>query len=185
MERAELNELYFEWLCCLVENEKYGGGQSYTKLFSYLHETEFIYSIPMDANRFEDGVDLRYRFAYECRHDNRIVSSYLDDRPCSVFEMMVALSLKCEEHIMCDPDFGDRTREWFWVMLKSMKLDMMDNSDFDEEYVQKAVVKCLNHKYTKNGRGGFFTIANCRYDLRTVDIWRQLCWYLERRKQNG
>ena len=138
MTRTRLNELYFEWLCSLVENEEYSGGQSYTELFRYLHETEFIYSIPMDANRFEDGVDLRYRFAYECGHDNRMIASYLDDKPCSVFEMMTALSLKCEEHIMYDPD-----------------------------------------------KGGFFTIDNCSCDLRTVDIWRQMCWYLERRKQNG
>ena len=185
MTRTRLNELYFEWLCSLVENEEYSGGQSYTELFRYLHETEFIYSIPMDANRFEDGVDLRYRFAYECGHDNRMIASYLDDKPCSVFEMMTALSLKCEEHIMYDPDFGNRTSEWFWNMLKSMKLDMMSDENFDEEYVKRAIIKCLERRYTKKGKGGFFTIDNCSCDLRTVDIWRQMCWYLERRKQNG
>ena len=99
--------------------------------------------------------------------------------------MMVALSLKCEEHIMYDPELGDRTSEWFWGMLKSMKLDLMDDIHFDEEYVKRTVTKCLDHRYTKTGKGGFFTISNCRYDLRTVDIWRQMCWYIERRKQNG
>ena len=179
MTRAELNESYFEWLCCLVENEEYSGGRSYTKLFRYLHETEFIYSIPMDANRFEDGVDLRYRFAYEHGHDNRIVALYLDDRACSVLEMMAALSLKCEEHIMYDPELGDRTGEWFWGMFKSMKLDSMDDTHFDEEYVKQTVAKCLERRYTKNGKGGFFTIPKCPCDLRTTDIWRQLCWYME------
>ena len=86
---------------------------------------------------------------------------------------------------MYDPDFGNRTSEWFWNMLKSMKLDMMSDENFDEEYVKRAIIKCLERRYTKKGKGGFVTIGNCSCDLRTVDIWRQMCWYLERRKQNG
>lgn len=191
MTRTRLNDLYFEWLYDLVANEEYSAGQSYMELFKYLHETEFIFSIPMDSNRFEDGIDLRYRFAYECEYDNRMVALYLDDKPCSVLEMMIALSLRCEEHITYDPELGNRTSKWFWDMLKSMKLDMMNNSNFDEKYVKRTVAKCLERRYTKKGKGGFFTIDNCRHDLRTVDIWRQMCWYIEYfyknegRKQNG
>ena len=66
-----------------------------------------------------------------------------------------------------------------------MKLDEMNDDNFDEEYVKQTVTKCLERRYTKKGKGGFFAISDCHYDLRAVDIWRQMCWYIERSKQNG
>ena len=76
--------------------------------------------IPMDGNRAEDGIDLRYRFGHEQHYSDAMVASFLDDRPCSVLEMMIALSIRCEEHIMDDPDVGNRTGQWFWSMIASL-----------------------------------------------------------------
>ena len=39
--------------------------KSYRRLFYKLHDTEFAYTIPMDGNRAEDGIELRYRFGRE------------------------------------------------------------------------------------------------------------------------
>ena len=72
MTRKELNNLYFEWMYQLVDGEGYSEGLSYRKLFKHLHETEFIFSVPMDANRADDGTDLRYRFAYEKKLQERM-----------------------------------------------------------------------------------------------------------------
>lgn len=179
MTRKELNDLYFEWMYQLVDGEGYSEGNSYRKLFKHLHKTEFIFSVPMDGNRADDGTDLRYRFAYENSHDNRIITTYLDDRPCSVLEMMVALSLRCEEDIMDDPDIGDRTGEWFWGMVQNLGLDLMDDSNFDAVYTDDIISRFLEREYSPDGNGGLFTVENCKYDLRDIEIWYQMCWYMD------
>ena len=67
-------------------------GLSYKKLLNRLSEIDFQFSIAMDANREADGLDLRYRFGNEKHIRNYVINRYLDDRPCSVLEMMVALA---------------------------------------------------------------------------------------------
>jgi hypothetical protein len=153
--------------------------RSYRQLLSYLHSVDFDYTIPMDGNRAEDGVDLRYRFGYEYDYDGPIIANYLDDRPCSVLEMLVALAIRCEEHIMDDPDIGNRTGKWFWDMIMNLGLHAMDDTRFDKIYVEGIVYRFLDREYGRNGEGGLFTIPNCRRDLRTVEIWYQMCWYLD------
>lgn len=96
----ELNQSYFAWMCQLVSNERYSKRLSYRKLLTHLHEVEFTYTLPMDGNRAEDGIDLRYRFGYENDYSEPMIASGLDDRPCSVLEMMIALSMRCEEQII-------------------------------------------------------------------------------------
>ena len=85
----------------------------------------------MDADRAEDGINLRYRFGYENGYESAMIASYLDDRPCSVLEMMVALSMKMEEQIMDDPDIGDRTSVWFWKMIDNLGLGTMHDGIID------------------------------------------------------
>ena len=91
----ELNQSYFAWMRQLVSNERYSKRLSYRKLLTHLHEVEFTYTLPMDGNRAEDGIDLRYRFGYENDYSEPMIASGLDDRPCSVLEMMIALSMRC------------------------------------------------------------------------------------------
>ena len=64
MTRDELIDQYFDWMYQLVVDDRYSN-KSYRKLFSRLYDTEFTYTIPMDGNRAEDGIDLRYRFGRE------------------------------------------------------------------------------------------------------------------------
>jgi hypothetical protein len=106
--RDELIDQYFDWMYQLVVDDRYSN-KSYRKLFSRLYDTEFTYTIPMDGNRAEDGIDLRYRFGREHLYSDAMVASYLDDRPCSILEMMIALSIRCEERSMDDRDVRDRT----------------------------------------------------------------------------
>ena len=108
MTEIELNNEYFEWMCQLVCNERYSRRLSYQKLLRHLHNIDFQYMLPMDGNRAEDGIDLRYRFGYEKEYEGPMIASYLDNRPCSVLEMLIALAFRCEEHIMTDPDIGNR-----------------------------------------------------------------------------
>lgn len=170
---------YFNWMCQLVFDGRYSKKLSYRRLLKVLHKIEFTYSIPMDGNRAEDGIDLRYRFGYENGCSSSMISAYLDNKTCSVLEMMIALAIRCEEHIMDDPDVGNRTGQWFWNMIVNLGLGSMNDSKFDRAYIEEIVQRFLERKYSRNGSGGLFTVNHSRYDLRTVEIWYQMCWYLD------
>ena len=179
MTRVELNNEYFEWMYQLVCNEKYYRRLSYRKLLGYLHNIEFTYIVDMDSNRASDGIDLRYRFGYELNYDRSIIDSCLDNGPSSVLEMIIALASRCEEHIMDDPDIGNRTGQWFWNMIVNLGLGAMKDDKFNPRIVNDIVTTFLSRKYKRNGEGGLFTIENYEMDLRKAEIWYQMCWYLD------
>lgn len=64
MTRDELKFDYFDWMYGLVCDTKYPKKLSYRKLLNFLHNMDFTYQLTMDSNRFEDGIELRYRFGY-------------------------------------------------------------------------------------------------------------------------
>ena len=173
--KDEVNLKYFEWMMDILCRGRYANNISFRKLLLKLHHTEFRYSIPRDENRADDGIRLRYRFA--CSSDDKDSARYLTG-PCSVLEMMLALAIRCEI-IMEDPLVGNRTGQWFWGMIRSLGLGTMIDSRFDEEYVEAAIDRFLDHEYEPNGKGGLFTIKDCKDDLRTAEIFYQLCWYLD------
>ena len=175
----EINEDYFEWLYEGMCGNRYSKNISYRKLLEHLHNTNFRYTISNDKNRASDGRDLRYSFALSqgCEDEPELITDYLKG-PCSVFEMMVALAQRCES-VMDDPKIGDRTGQWFWGMINNLGLGGMNDNRYDEQYVDDVINTFLDREYKSNGKGGLFTIRNCEYDLREVEIWYQLCWYLD------
>lgn len=168
---------YFEWMYQLVCDDHYIRRSSYRELCSMLDNLDFEYTIPMDENRYEDGIDLRYRFGYEHELEGSVIATELDYRPCSVLEMMVALALRCEEHIMTNIDTGDRTSKWFRNMLRSLGLYDITDDNFDYRVVKEKIDILLNHDYEPDGRGGLFTIRHANYDMRRAEIWKQAMWY--------
>ena len=180
MTRADaLHERYFQWMCGLVMgDQQYSRNLSYEKLMRHLDARAFIWIIPMDEYRARHGVDLRYDFGYENHYPDRTIEHLLDIRECSILEMMVALARTCEERIMEDDTVGNRTGQWFWNMIVSLGLGSMSDSRYNEREVDRILDIFLNRTYDANGRGGLFTIEDCPYDLRAVDIWYQMMWYL-------
>lgn len=179
MAQRNLSDEYFEWMYQLVCNDKYYKRLSYRKLLYLLHDIEFSYILELDENRAEDGRDFRYRFGYECGYPRDYIATDLDIRPCSVLEMMIALAFRGEEQIMDDPEFGNRTGQWFWNMIVSLGLGSMNDSNFDRRYVEDVIFSMLDRDYAPNGEGGLFTIDSCPYDMREIDIWSQFMWYLD------
>ncbi len=178
MVREVLINEYYDWICDIICETK-PKQLKYNKLLTYLNTVDFDYIIGRDGNRAEDGMDLRYRFGYENAIEQPAIADILDDRPCSVLEMMVALSLRCEENIMSDIDVGNRTGYWFWNMIKSMGLYSMTDEYFDETEAGIIVDRFLNRSYYPNGKGGLFTIPHIEKDLRNIEIWYQMLWYLD------
>lgn len=170
---------YFDWLYEKMTEGRVHEHVSYLKLFEYLHKTEFIFSIPNDVNRAKDGTELRYTYAMEKDEDHVEDILYILDGPCSVLEMMVALAIRAETTIMDNTLYGDRTKQWFWSMMMNLGLSTMTDDVFDERFVQNRIDIFLNRQYSYDGRGGLFFIPNTDTDLRNVEIWFQLCWYLD------
>lgn len=177
MTERELNNKYFAWMYQLVCTTGYSKHSHYRKLLDHLHDIKFTYIHPMDSNRAEDGVNLRYRFAYEHSYDGALVRAYLDNGDCSVLEMLVALAVKCEDDIMEDSDIGNRTGQWFWTMIDNLGLSDMNDLAYDECYTDYVIGRLLNREYKRDGEGGLFTIKNCSRDMRSVEFWYQAMFY--------
>lgn len=179
MVKNDIAREYLGWMTQIICDGQPYKRTAYSQLLRRLYDTDFTYKIPMDGNREQDGIDLRYRFGLENGYGSVIIADILDIHPCSVLEMMVALSIRCEEHIMSDPDIGDRTGEWFWKMMVSLGLEDMDDVSFDGRHVDGVLSRFLDRQYKRNGQGGLFTIEDSKRDMRTIEIWYQMCWYLD------
>lgn len=163
--------LYFNWIYGKVSDMRY---DKYSKLMSKLFSAEFFYILDEDENRYEDGVNLRRRFEIETGESAEDL-----DFPCSILEMMVALSMKLEEQFMYDNAKGCRIGQWFWEMITNLGLENMTNDQYNDRRVSVILERFLNRKYNKNGKGGLFVIRTKNVDVREYEIWYQACWYLD------
>lgn len=116
---------YFKWLLERVDDGKHNP-DSYVKLLRLLHTTTFEWHIERDINRAADGKNLRYTYEYMTHR----TCEFSGD--CTVLEMMVALACRMESDIMDNPEFGNRTGQWFWAMINNLGLIRMTNSRFNE-----------------------------------------------------
>lgn len=173
-----LHKRYFDWMYDIVCGCDEYRSVSYVELLTFLYNTEFTYDEVLDSNRAQDGIDFRYRFGYENEYSSSIITRHLDDRPCSVLEMMVAIAFRVEEEIMDDFEYGNRTGQWFWNMIVNLGLVNMCDKKFDEVEARRIINTFLNRQYDYNGKGGLFTVDDCECDMRGVDIWTQFMWYL-------
>ncbi len=89
-----LENLYFNWLCAkVIHVENPTPSLTYWKLFRELHNFEYVWLISGDDNRAEDGLELRTEFLMEVNLPDDPVWSGVG---CSVFEMLIAFSRKCQ-----------------------------------------------------------------------------------------
>ena len=92
--------------------------------------------------------------------------------------MMISLSMKIDD-VIFDPTYGDRTSEWFWIMIKNLGLDCMSKYDFDKDYCEDIIDRLLKRRYLRDGRGGLFITKNPKIDMRKAEIWYQANVWLE------
>lgn len=162
---------YREWLvsqACDLCSE-YG---SYYELFTYLYSREFVPSLGRDADRAYDGISLRVNFINEEGYDIQPE----DFGSCRVLELIVALALRCEGFL---EEQDDHTGRWIHDMLVSLEVDELTDGYFDEWQACESVDILLSRRYNRNGRGGLFTVKKRNTDMRKIEIWYQMCWYLD------
>jgi len=128
-----------------------------------------------------DGINMRYRFSFASGYSSKVVQQELHlNETCSVLEMMVALSVRGDERILFDYESGGSKADViFMAMLSSLQLKTLSNINFNDKYFDYVMERFLNREYEYTGEGGPFTVNNPRRDMRTVDIWYQMNWYLQ------
>ena len=176
MNVVNMGKKYLNWLCDFVCDKR--SKKAFSKLLYILYETDFYAVLDRDNNRVADGLELRRRFLEENGYDVSLEDNIFQDKRCSVLELMVALAIRCEDNLMTNPDIGDRTSKWFWVMLHNLRLDGMTDNTIDENEVNYILTVFIDRQYDYDGWGGLFTVQNPRRDMREVEIWYQMCWYL-------
>lgn len=153
---------YFEWLYSKIEN-----GYDYRTLCYHLYSIPFNPIHVLDKNRVIDGLLLREEFGI-----------YLDT-PCSIFEVMIGLALRCENEIMRRWDSDeDESYRWFAIMLESIGIAHMNGSNYDPQYVDEKIYILNNNLFERDGTGGWFKVENSSKDMRDLDVWYQLQAYL-------
>ena len=150
--------------------------KNYISLFNALFDLDFIWIHPLDENRASDGLVLRSDFEYE-------TDLYIEGlRPkCTVFEMLAALAIRCENQLMRNPSKGDRTAKWFFMMLDNLHLLEFSNKNWDPscyDHIVSIVRRFLERKYGRNGEGGAFPLKHSKNNQCNEQIWNQLMSYI-------
>lgn len=173
MDGYVLND-YFDWLYYKVTKSLGRKKNSYRKLLSFLHTIDFRHSVDYDENRAYDGTNLRWYYVDD-GGDDAILQW---ESECTVLEMLIALSLQVES-IMESPDVDNSKCSWFWLMIENLDLKRITDKNYDKGYILERVDMFLDREYEPDGNGNIFYIVDCPDDLRQVEIWNQMCWYID------
>ena len=164
------------WLCDIINEDDNCRDKS--KLLKYLFEKEYIWVISMDENRAGDGIWQRREFL----SSNGYSLSSFADKPCSVLEMLVALSIRIEDSVMYDWEEGDRTGFWFWHILDNLGLGEEFDDYFDRQKVDKIIDIFLNRSYVNRGPGCPFFMSDLSpkefENFKKEELWTQVLDYL-------
>lgn len=158
---------YYLWLTqkISIPNEK-----SYLDLFERMHNVEFVWVVPNDDNRVQDGIDLRGQFL-EIKGRGEL---NLEGATC--LEVLVALSRR----MAFIADGGHRSHQWAWTLLKNLGLHKFSDPLTSEKAnrVDDILYNLVWRNYHADGRGGFFPLQNPDVDQTQVEIWHQLNAYV-------
>jgi hypothetical protein len=174
--KESLDELYFRWLYAQVGVlRSINPARTHWKLAKQLYFKEFVWFVPNDDNRAEDGKYLRHEFLNDCQ--------IKDPDPawmslgCSMLEMLIALSRRLAFMAEGEP------RDWFWELLHNIGLDKSSIGDvYYNTVLRRTVDEILDvviwRRYSSKGDGGLFPLPDSDQDQRKIEIWYQLNAYL-------
>lgn len=158
---------YYDWLIKKIDIPNH---KTYLDLFERMHNLEFIWTVPNDENRIQDGLDLR--------------SEFLDIRGggtlhlggATILEVLVALSRK----VAFIASGNHHSRQWAWTLLKNLGLQRYSDPLTPEKInrVDHILHDLVWRAYHADGRGGFFPLRNADTDQTKVEIWDQLNAYV-------
>lgn len=173
MNAKPLDELYFTWLYRQVANPDITDPAfTFWKLLKELFTKEFVWLIPNDDNRLEDGKELRIEFI----HEEGLTEVDRDwiELGCSVLELMVGLARRLSFEAEGQPHY------WFWCMMENIGINRYsdDWKRFPRTHIHKVLDRVIFRTYKANGQGGFFPLKHSEQDQRQVELWYQLSAYV-------
>lgn len=171
---APLDELYLVWLYAQVENpDLKSPRKTFWNLCRSLFTTEFIWFIPNDDARIEDGRELRFEFLMDAEIPD--VDAHWIDQGVSYMEMLVALSRRGAYQNDMSP------QAWFWLMLRNAGIHECNDS-YDPDMITALVEEVTNQitfrQYAMDGQGGLFPLKRPTEDQTKVELWYQMCAYI-------
>lgn len=174
-----IESTYFNWLCAkvmMLENPT--PSLTFWKLLRELHNTEFVWLVPNDDNRVQDGLDLRPEFLTQASLERD--EDFLHTA-CSVFEMLIAFARRIEF------DTDEPLQDLFWMFVENLGLKEFNDAVFDDVdpfVISDILTNFIWRTYEPDGRGGMFPLHEPKRDQRKVEIWYQYCDYAMEQDQN-
>lgn len=156
---------YFLWLIAQIGVPE-RNRNTYNDLFMRLYETEFVWIVPHDDNRLQDGLELRREFAGNRRG--------LDEMPSNLLEVLIALSRRVAWTTNRGPEF------WAWQLLDNLRLTKSSDplTGRKAERVEEILETLIWRTYERDGNGGFFPLNFPRDDQTKREIWDQMNAYV-------
>lgn len=166
-----LDELYLKWLYNEISSiETTRPPRTYWHLLKHMFKKEFIWFVPNDDNRAEDGKALRDTFLQSQRIYDE--DPFWLHEACSVLEMVVTVANKLE-FVTDEP-----ADHWFWRLISNLKLSQYTDRSYNGKEVEDILDQLIWRTYDYNGSGGLFPLENPEEDQKDVEIWYQLNSYL-------
>ena len=156
---------YWDWLIKQIRIPP--NTKSYNDLFDQMHQMEFVWMVPNDDNRLQDGLDLRGEFL-------RGKPNTLDVEGVTFLEVLVALSRRVAFTAGGDADF------WAWRLIKNLRLNKMSDplTEANVNRIGDILYSVIWRTYQRNGQGGFFPLVHTMEDQTKVEIWYQMNAYV-------
>lgn len=161
----QINYAYFEWLTSQIHTPT--NGKTYGELFSRMHNLEFVWIVPNDDNRVQDGLDLRAEFLHGTRR--RLALNGV-----SMLEILVSLSRRVAFTA------GGDAEQWAWRLIKNLHLHKASDplSDTMSKRIDETLYALVWRTYQPNGQGGFFPLKYTDQDQTKIEIWYQMNAYV-------
>lgn len=171
MPSGDLDVRYLTWLYSQVANTRTRTGpKTYWNLLQQLFRTEFVWFVPNDDNRAEDGRALRAEWTAE--EEIEVDREWLS-LGCNFLELLIGLARRLD----FETDGG--VSEWFWQLIENLGLSgFTDAKYFEAEEVTDITHRVMFRSYDRDGNGGLFPLRRASKDQREVEIWYQLSEYL-------
>lgn len=146
---------YYNWLIDKIGNRN-------SVVLKTLYDIPYRYSIPLDENRLNAGLNLRQTFSFD-RGVDAIV-----DRPVSVLEVLISLAIAMEDNTSIPKE------HWFWEMMENLKLRYSNNPND----ILESIDRWLDHNYSYDGVGSVFPLVKAPMDTRTIQLWDHMALYI-------
>lgn len=166
-----IESTYFNWLVAkVIQLKNPTPSLTFWRLLQELHQTEFVWLVPNDDNRVQDGLDLRPEFLRELSMDEDVL---FDGLGCSVLEMLIAFARRIEF------DTDEPLSDLFWGFVENMGLKRFNDASYDVRVVVDILTIFIWRTYNFSGAGGgMFPLHKPKRDQRKVEIWYQYCDYV-------